>query len=638
LLHDILVDLLPKVDLRVRQQLAEQLTTTVAPPPELLSLLVHDVPEVSDCLLDHPDVTDGDLMYIIEGGDDARLNKISNRANLSPQLRKALAKAWLRKSDLPEAKTGSPITLEEKPGETWPEDPSQPEGLSQKEPPEFLSVVPKEEPAPAEKIAHLPIAAADPGKNAVPDNTPVPEKTVTDKSSAAEKPLTSAALSAVKANKDAENNKLIDATEIFAVETNFLQDVTRSAIDWTWETGRDGLITHLSDQSLRAFGQPARLMTGLDLNDYCRLTAVEGQPRNLHSLLQRWRPFRDIRILTTDTIGQERHWLMSGVPCFELYSGRFTGFCGAACEIAEDAKAAAPADVTYLAAAEQQKTPATAKDFKQPAPAKAKQDIIISSAAKNIDKNTAELIQTLSHELRTPLNAILGFSEMIDLETLGPVSETYHEKIRVILRSAHHLKNVITDVLDVARLRAGKQHLSPRFFSLSAVLRVSFEAVRKDAEARNIILLPPQLARDVPLLNDPEYIERCLIKILTYIISHATPCETLWLTVRPAADRKVNIDLPLLGRAGAGAADQQPESPREEKTGLPGNNGSIAFALSVAADLAQVIGGEIHYNTESAQGPFLRLTLGDYPITTPKSHDPEGDGNDTLEDIFANEA
>src|SRR3546814_18017543 len=66
-----------------------------------------------------------------------------------------------------------------------------------------------------------------------------------------------------------------------------------------------------------------------------------------------------------------------------------------------------------------------------------------------------EFLANMSHELRTPLNAIIGFSEIMQMELLGPVgTPQYHEYVGDIHDSARHLLAVINDILDVSKIVA----------------------------------------------------------------------------------------------------------------------------------------------------------------------------------------
>ena len=79
----------------------------------------------------------------------------------------------------------------------------------------------------------------------------------------------------------------------------------------------------------------------------------------------------------------------------------------------------------------------------------------------------SRFLASMSHELRTPLNAILGFSEVMNSEVLGPLSNpTYKEYAGDIHRSGQHLLNLINEILDLSRIEAGRYDLSEEALSL----------------------------------------------------------------------------------------------------------------------------------------------------------------------------
>src|SRR3546814_9177348 len=72
-------------------------------------------------------------------------------------------------------------------------------------------------------------------------------------------------------------------------------------------------------------------------------------------------------------------------------------------------------------------------------------------------RSKGEFLAFMSHELRTPLNAIIGFSEMLQSESFGPLGDPhYHEYAGLIRQAGAHLLEVITSILDLSRIEAGK--------------------------------------------------------------------------------------------------------------------------------------------------------------------------------------
>ena len=90
----------------------------------------------------------------------------------------------------------------------------------------------------------------------------------------------------------------------------------------------------------------------------------------------------------------------------------------------------------------------------------------------------SEFLANMSHELRTPMNAIIGFSEFMHDERLGPLSEDYKELLGNILTSSRHLLQLINDVLDLAKVEAGKMEFYPALVNISSLVNEVRDIVR----------------------------------------------------------------------------------------------------------------------------------------------------------------
>jgi protein-histidine pros-kinase len=118
----------------------------------------------------------------------------------------------------------------------------------------------------------------------------------------------------------------------------------------------------------------------------------------------------------------------------------------------------------------------------------------------------SEFLANMSHELRTPLNAIIGFSELMHDGRLGPVSEPHKEYLGDILTSSKHLLQLINDVLDLAKVEAGKIEFQPESVELRKLVEETCDIVRAlaakkrlrietfiDAEVNQVTLDPGKL-------------------------------------------------------------------------------------------------------------------------------------------------
>lgn len=150
---------------------------------------------------------------------------------------------------------------------------------------------------------------------------------------------------------------------------------------------------------------------------------------------------------------------------------------------------------------------------------RAEEELIASKeAAEYANRTKTEFLANMSHELRTPLNAIIGFSEFIMKEILGPIgTPKYAEYITDINNSGLHLLSIINDILDLARLEAGRLELNESDISASALVAACLAIMRERAEEAGVTLVVDMPA-DLPMLHADE---RAVKQILFNLLSNA---------------------------------------------------------------------------------------------------------------------
>jgi signal transduction histidine kinase len=138
--------------------------------------------------------------------------------------------------------------------------------------------------------------------------------------------------------------------------------------------------------------------------------------------------------------------------------------------------------------------------------------------AERANRAKTAFLANMSHELRTPLNAIIGFSEMIEQAIKGPILETYREYGEIIRTSGQHLLAIINDLLDIAKLNAGRTEL---YFEpvdvdpLIAEVVTIVSARARDAEVEIV----KNLDRRSPMVEaDPLRLRQVLLNLLTNAI------------------------------------------------------------------------------------------------------------------------
>ncbi len=206
-----------------------------------------------------------------------------------------------------------------------------------------------------------------------------------------------------------------------------LNDMSRLVSDWTWETDKDLNFTYVSPQVQKALGYHPSELLGRSIKDL-----IVEEPDHLFANTKTTgthKPFRDEQLTILSRSGEERLFLVSGLAFYTNETRAYAGYRGSARDVTE-------------------------QQHQQGALRTAKETAEVANRAKS------EFLANMSHELRTPLNAIIGFSEMMSSQLLGPLgNKQYHEYSHDIHTSARHLLSVINDILDVAKIEAGKLEL-----------------------------------------------------------------------------------------------------------------------------------------------------------------------------------
>lgn len=135
--------------------------------------------------------------------------------------------------------------------------------------------------------------------------------------------------------------------------------------------------------------------------------------------------------------------------------------------------------------------------------------------AEAANKAKSDFMASMSHELRTPLNAIIGFSEMIHGQLLGPAGQPkYVEYAGDIMASARHLLDIITDILEMARLEAGHAEFHPEPLDMGAVIDASLRLLNQRISHSGLSITPKIAQSLPPVLGDERRLKQVMINLV----------------------------------------------------------------------------------------------------------------------------
>ena len=232
---------------------------------------------------------------------------------------------------------------------------------------------------------------------------------------------------------------------------------------------------------------------------------------------------------------------------------------------------------------------------------------------REIDLLKSQFLANMSHELRTPLNSIIGFSRVILKGIDGPVTEMQQQDLTAIYNSGQHLLGLINDILDLARIEAGKMELNFEEVHL-AEMTTSVMSTAKGLVKEKQVQLLQRIPENMPTVRgDAMRVRQVLLNLISnaakFTEAGSITVETL-VQKGPTGKFEALINVIDTG-PGISAEDQkklfqafsQVDGSATRKTGGTG------LGLSICANLVQLHGGRIGVHSAVDQGSVFWFTL-----------------------------
>ena len=150
---------------------------------------------------------------------------------------------------------------------------------------------------------------------------------------------------------------------------------------------------------------------------------------------------------------------------------------------------------------------------------KAERELIAAKrAAEEASAQKSDLLAKISHEIRTPLNAIIGFAEVMLEERFGPIgNDRYKDYLKDVHASGAHVISLVNDLLDLAKIEAGRMELSFTSVSLNELVGSTVTLMQQQASRERIVMRTSFAAKLPPVVAD----ERSVKQIVLNLVSNA---------------------------------------------------------------------------------------------------------------------
>jgi signal transduction histidine kinase len=227
---------------------------------------------------------------------------------------------------------------------------------------------------------------------------------------------------------------------------------------------------------------------------------------------------------------------------------------------------------------------------------------------KELDRLKSNFLATMSHELRTPLTSVIGYSEMM-LEGLGgPLTAEQREYLQIIMEKGESLLQLITSILDITKIEAGRIRLVVSEVDVGQLMKDSVATVMPQARKKGLQLVcePGDLPR---ITCDREKVRQCLINLVNNAVKFTPQNGTITVAAEPRGER---LAVQVMD-TGIGISEENQRKIFETFYQVDGSStreyGGAGLGLAIVKSFVEAHGGEVRVSSQPDRGAVFTMLL-----------------------------
>jgi signal transduction histidine kinase len=233
---------------------------------------------------------------------------------------------------------------------------------------------------------------------------------------------------------------------------------------------------------------------------------------------------------------------------------------------------------------------------------------------KELDRLKSNFLATMSHELRTPLTSVIGYSEMM-LEGLGgPLTGEQREYLGIIMEKGENLLQLITSILDISKIEAGRVRLVLSEVDAGQLMRDAVATVLPLARKKGLRIScePPKIPR---IHADRDKLRQCLVNLCSNAVKFTPAGGTITVAAEALAGERVAIHV---ADSGIGISEEHIEKVFDVFYQVDGSStreyGGAGLGLAIVKSFAEAHCGQVEVRSAMGAGSVFTLTL---PVNPP---------------------